>query len=151
MIIVEENTTATLRMYLRDFSDAEISGDALVDQYTERVQEDLGAVYSPSCISVAMYGFEVEITSEDSRSEVSDSIISGTFDDFRRLLTFEVDTTNLAAEAFYVVKVYKQGRSKLLSQDKMYIMPSGASVSTYQPKLTTTQKTMDNEFKIYGE
>ena len=33
----------------------------------------------------------------------------------------------------------------------MYIIPSGSEVSTYQPKLATTEKTMDNEFKIYGE
>jgi len=44
-----------------------------------------------------------------------------------------------------------EGKTKLLSQDKMYIIPTGSDVSTYQPKLTTTEKTMNNEFKIYGE
>lgn len=151
MIIVEENTTATIKMFLRDFSDAEISGDSLVDQYTKRVEKDSGDVYSQSCISVAMYGFEVEIISEDNRLEVSDSIISGTFDDFHRILTFDINTLALDSEEFYVIRVYKQGKSKLLSQDKMYIMPSGSEVATYQPKLATTEKTMNNEFKIYGE
>ena len=33
----------------------------------------------------------------------------------------------------------------------MYIIPSGSSVATYQPKMATTEETMDNEFKIYGE
>lgn len=118
MIIVEKNTTATIKMYLRDFT-------------TE--------------------SFELQIVSEDSRTEVHDEAISGTWDSFRKVLTFSYNTSNLDAETFYVVKVWEAGKVKLLSQDKMYIMPSGASVSTYQPKLTTTDRTMDNEFIIYGE
>ncbi len=118
MIIVEENTTAQIKMYLRDFT-------------TE--------------------SFEIEIISEDQRKEVVDQVISGSFDAFRRVLSFSYDVSALVAENFYVVKIWEVGKIKLLSQDKMYIIPSGSEVATYQPKMTTTDKTMDNEFKIYGE
>ena len=118
MIIVEENTTATIKMYLRDFT-------------TE--------------------SFELEIVSEDERKAVYDSAISGTWDDFRKVLSFTYDVSSLVAESFYVVKVWEVGKIKLLSQDRMYIIPSGSDVATYQPKLATTEKTMNNEFKIYGE
>ncbi len=118
MINVEENTTAQIKMYLRDFT-------------TE--------------------SFEIEITSEDQRKEVVDQVISGSFDAFRRVLSFSYDVSALVAENFYVVKIWEVGKIKLLSQDKMYIIPSGSAVATYQPKMTTTDKTMDNEFKIYGE
>lgn len=118
MIIVEENTTPQIAMYLRDFT-------------TE--------------------SFEMEIISEDERSEKIDVAISGSFDDFRKVLTFSYDLSALSAEAFYVIKIWEVGKIKLLSQDKIYIMPSGSEVATYQPKLATTQKTMNNEFKIYGE
>ncbi len=118
MIIVEENTTPQIKMYLRDF-------------VTE--------------------SFEIEIISEDQRVEKVDQAISGTYDDFRKLLTFSYDVSALVAESFYVVKIWEVGKIKLLSQDRMYIMPTGSNISTYQPKLATTEKTMDNEFKIYGE
>lgn len=118
MIIVEENTTATIKMYLRDFT-------------TE--------------------SFEIEIISEDERKEVVDTTLSGTFDDFRKVLTFTYDVSSLVAESFYVVKIWEAAKVKLLSQDRMYIIPSGSDVNTYQPKLATTEKTMNNEFKIYGE
>jgi predicted lipase len=118
MIIVEENTTATIKMYLRDFT-------------TE--------------------SFEIEIISEDQRKEVVDTSLSGTWDDFRKVLTFTYDVSALVAENFYVVKIWEASKVKLLSQDRMYILPSGSDVATYQPKLATTEKTMDNEFKIYGE
>jgi len=118
MIIVEENTTATIKMYLRDFT-------------TE--------------------SFEIEIISEDQRMEVVDTSLSGTWDDFSKVLTFTYDVSALVAENFYVVKIWEASKVKLLSQDRMYIIPSGSDVATYQPKLATTEKTMDNEFKIYGE
>jgi len=118
MIIVEENTTAQIKMYLRDFT-------------TE--------------------SFEMEIISEDERIEKVDIAISGTYDDFRKVLSFAYDVSALSAEAFYVLKIWEVGKIKLLSQDKMYIIPSGSEVGTYQPKLSTIQKTMINEFKIYGE
>ena len=118
MIIVEENTTATIKMFLRDFT-------------TE--------------------SFVLQVVSEDERKTAYDAAVTGTYDDFRKVLTFSYDVSNLSAESFYVVKVWEVGKVKLLSQDKMYIMPVGASVTTYQPKLSTTEKTMDNEFKIYGE
>jgi hypothetical protein len=118
MIIVEENTTPQIKMYLRDFT-------------TE--------------------SFEIEIISEDQRVEKVDQAISGTYNDFRKLLTFSYDVSALVAESFYVVKIWEVGKIKLLSQDRMYIMPIGSNISTYQPKLATTEKTMDNEFKIYGE
>lgn len=118
MIIVEENTTATIKMFLRDFT-------------TE--------------------SFEMEIISESQRSEKVDIAISGTFDTFRKVLTFSYDISALSAESFYVIKIWEENKVKLLSQDKMYIMPSGSEVATYQPKLATTEKTMNNEFKIYGE
>jgi len=118
MIIVEENTTATIKVYLRDFT-------------TE--------------------SFELEIISEDERVAKYDAALSGTYDSFRKVLTFTHDVSALAAESFYVVKVWEASKVKLLSQDRMYIIPAGSSVATYQPKLATTQKTMDNEFKIYGE
>ena len=118
MIIVEENTTAQIKMYLRDFT-------------TE--------------------SFEIEIISEDQRLEKVDSTISGSYDDFRKVFSFSYDVSALVAEAFYVIKIWEVGKIKLLSQDKMYIIPSGSNVATYQPKLSTTDKTMDNEFKIYGE
>ena len=118
MIIVEENTTAQIKIYLRDF---------------------------------ATESFEMEIISEDERLEKVDAAISGSYDDFRKVLTFSYDVSALSAEAFYVIKIWEVGKIKLLSQDKMYIIPSGSSVATYQPKLSTTDKTMDNEFKIYGE
>lgn len=118
MIIVEKNTTATIKMYLRDFT-------------TE--------------------SFELQIISEDSRQGVYDAAVSGTYDSFRKVLTFSYDVSTLSAESFYVVKLWEAGKVKLLSQDKMYIMPVGASVTTYQPKLSTTDSTMDNEFIVYGE
>lgn len=118
MIIVEENTTPQIKMYLRDFT-------------TE--------------------SFEIEIISEDQRVEKVDQAISGTYDNFRKLLTFSYNVSALVAESFYVVKIWEVGKIKLLSQDRMYIMPTGSNISTYQPKLATTEKTMDNEFKIYGE
>lgn len=118
MIIVEENTTAQIKMYLRDFT-------------TE--------------------SFEMEIISEDQRKEIVDSAITGTYDNFRKTFSFSYDVSALDAENFYQIKIWEVGKIKLLSQDKMYIMPSGSDVATYQPKLATTEKTMDNEFKIYGE
>jgi hypothetical protein len=118
MIIVEENTTAQIKMYLRDFT-------------TE--------------------SFEMEIISEDQRSEEVDQAISGSWDDFRKVFSFSYDVSSLVAENFYVIKIWEVGKIKLLSQDKMYIMPSGSDIVTYQPKLSTTEKAMDNEFKIYGE
>ena len=118
MIIVEENTTASIKMYLRDFT---------------------------------TQSFEIEIISEDQRKEVVDTALSGTYDDFRKVLSFSYDVSNLVSESFYVVKIWEVGKIKLLSQDRMYIIPSGSDVATYQPKLATTEKTMDNEFKIYGE
>lgn len=151
MIIVRENTTATIKMYLRDFSEEELIGDALLEQYDDRVESDSGHIESIDCVSKALNRFDVRITSEDERKAISDSVIGGAYDDFRKLFTFDVDTSTLSAEAFYLVRVYDVFTDKLLSQDKMYIMPSGASVSTYQPKLTTTERTMDNEFIVYGE
>lgn len=118
MIIVEENTTPQITMYLRDFT-------------TE--------------------SFEMEIISESERVEKVDQAISGLYDDFRKVLTFSYDVSALVAESFYVIKIWEVGKIKLLSQDKIYIIPSGSEVGTYQPKLATTEKTMDNEFKIYGE
>ena len=118
MIIIEENTTSHIAMYLRDFT-------------TE--------------------SFEMEIISEDQRSEKVDVSISGSYDDFRKVLTFSYDTSALVAESFYVIKIWESGKVKLLSQDRMYIIPSGSEVATYQPKLATTEKTMTNDFKIYGE
>ena len=118
MIIVEENTTAQIKMYLRDFT-------------TE--------------------SFEMEIISEDQRKEVVDQAISGVYDDFRKTFSFSYDVSLLVAENFYVIKIWEVGKIKLLSQDKIYIMPSGSDVATYQPKLMTTEKVMNNEFKIYGE
>jgi len=118
MIIIEENTTATIKMYLRDFT-------------TEL--------------------FNLEIISEDQRKQVVDVTISGTWDDFRKVLTFTYDVSALVAESFYVIKICEPITLKLLSQDRMYIIPSGSDVATYQPKLATTEKTMNNEFKIYGE
>ncbi len=118
MIIVEENTTPQITMYLRDF---------------------------------ATESFEMEIISEGERKEKVDTAISGSYNDFRKVLTFSYDVSALSAEAFYVIKIWEVGKIKLLSQDKMYIIPSGSNVATYQPKLSTTDKTMDNEFKIYGE
>ena len=118
MIIVEENTTATIKMYLRDFT-------------TEL--------------------FNLEIISEDQRKQVVDVTISGTWDDFRKVLTFTYDVSALSSESFYVIKICEPITLKLLSQDRMYIIPTGSDVATYQPKLATTEKTMDNEFKIYGE
>jgi hypothetical protein len=118
MIIVEENTTPQITMYLRDFT-------------TE--------------------SFEMEIISESERVEKVDQAISGSYDDFRKVLTFSYDVSALVAESFYVIKIWEVGKIKLLSQDKIYIIPSGSEVGTYQPKLATTEKTMDNEFKIYGE
>jgi hypothetical protein len=151
MIIVEENTTARIKMYLRDFSDEELIGDSLLEQYEDRVEEDSGVVENIGCVSVAINRFKVEIISEDQRREVSDSIIGGDYDDFRKLLSFDLQTSNLSDESFYVIKVWDELGSKLLSQDKMYILPSGSDVATYQPKLATKEKVMNNEFKIYGE
>jgi hypothetical protein len=151
MIIVEENTTARIKMYLRDFSDEELIGDSLLEQYEDRVEEDSGVVENIGCVSVAINRFKVEIISEDQRREVSDNIIGGDYDDFRKLLSFDLQTTNLSDESFYVIKVWDELGSKLLSQDKMYILPSGSDVATYQPKLATKEKVMNNEFKIYGE
>ena len=118
MIIVEENTTPQIKMYLRDFT-------------TE--------------------SFEMEIISESERVEKVDQAISGSYDDFRKVLTFSYDVSALVAESFYVIKIWEVGKIKLLSQDKIYIIPTGYSVATYQPKMATTEETMDNEFKIYGE
>lgn len=118
MIIVEENTTPQIKMYLRDFT-------------TE--------------------SFEIEIISEDQRIEKVDQAISGTYDDFRKVLNFSYNVSALVAESFYVVKIWEVGKIKLLSQDRMYIIPSGSVVATYQPKLAVKEETMNNEFKIYGE
>lgn len=118
MIIVEENTLAAIKMYLRDFTEE---------------------------------NFEIEIISEDQRKVIVYSPIEGTYDNFRKTLSFNYDVSNLVSESFYVVKIWQDGKIKLLSQDRMYIIPSGSNVATYQPKLATTEKTMNNEFKIYGE
>ena len=95
MIIVEENTTPQITMYLRDFT-------------TE--------------------SFEMEIISESERVEKVDQAISGSYDDFRKVLTFSYDVSALVAESFYVIKIWEVGKIKLLSQDKIYIIPSGSEV-----------------------
>jgi len=118
MIIVKENTTAQITMYLRDFT---------------------------------TQSFEIEVISESERKVVFDSLALGTYDDFRKTLRIGYNVSALIPESFYVVKIWEVGKVKLLSQDKMYILPSGSDVATYQPKLATTEKTMNNEFKIYGE
>ena len=118
MIIVEEYTTAQIKMYLRDFT-------------TE--------------------SFEIEIISEDERALKVDEDLTGIWDPFRKVLSFSYDVSILNTETFYVIKIWEAGKIKLLSQDKMYIIPSGSSVATYQPKMATTEENMDNEFKIYGE
>jgi hypothetical protein len=41
--------------------------------------------------------------------------------------------------------------AKVLAIDKIYMLPSGDTISTYQPVLDTTEKTMNNDFVIYGE
>jgi hypothetical protein len=41
--------------------------------------------------------------------------------------------------------------AKLLAIDKIYMLPSGETLSSYQPVLTTTEQTMNNDFVIYGE
>lgn len=122
MIIVEENTTATIKMYIRDFSEP-------------------------------IYYLEIRSEERTRRGFAFTDITSGsTYDDFRKTLRFAYDVSTLNKEQFYVIKIWEtEGKTKLLSQDKMYIIPTGSSVSTYQPKLTTTEKTMNNEFKIYGE
>jgi len=117
MIIVEEFTNPTIKMYLRDFT-------------TE--------------------SFEIEIISESDKEDIYEDI-SGTYDSFRKTLSFSYDTSVLYPENFYIIKIWEVGKIKLLSQDKMYVLPSGSEVGTYQPKLTTTEKTMNNEYKIYGE
>lgn len=151
MIIVERNTTPRIKMYVRDFSDEELIGDSLLDQYENRVEDDQGDIESIDCVSTAMNRFRVEITSESERKEISDSFIGGFYNDFRKVFSFDLSTSSYSAEGFYIVKVYDINTSKLLAQDRMYILPSGSDVATYQPKLATTEKTMNNEFKIYGE
>ena len=61
MIIVEENTTATIKMYLRDFN-------------TE--------------------SFVLQVVSEDERKTAYDAAVTGTYDDFRKVLTFSYDVSN---------------------------------------------------------
>lgn len=151
MIIVERNTTPRIKMYVRDFSDEELIGDSLLDQYENRVEDDQGDIESIDCVSTAINRFKVEITSESERKEISDSFIGGFYDDFRKVFSFDLSTSSYSAESFYIVKVYDINTNKLLAQDRMYILPSGSDVGTYQPKLATTEKTMNNEFKIYGE
>jgi hypothetical protein len=41
--------------------------------------------------------------------------------------------------------------AKVLAIDKIYMLPSGDTINTYQPVLDTTEKTMNNDFVIYGE
>lgn len=41
--------------------------------------------------------------------------------------------------------------AKVLALDKVYMLPSGATIDTYQPALQTTERTMNNDFVIYGE
>ena len=41
--------------------------------------------------------------------------------------------------------------SKVLAIDKIYMLPSGQTIGTYQPVLQTTERTMNNDFVIYGE
>ena len=94
--------------------------------------------------------FEVEIISENDRSSIYETI-TGTYDSFKKTLSFSYDTSVLYPENFYILKIWETGKVKLLSQDKMYVLPVGETIKTYQPKLITTDKTMDNEFKIYGE
>jgi hypothetical protein len=122
MIIAEQNTLNQFYMYLRDFED--------------------------------MTTFNLKVYSESERKLVFSTTLftpSG-YDDFRKLLNFALNiNSTYNPESFYVIKIWSNDESKLLSQDRMYVIPEGASVSTYQPKLATTQKTMDNEFKIYGE
>lgn len=135
MIIVEENTTTAIKMYLRD------------DTLNDFDQYELVPII-------------LEIISEDKRKQVFEGLpIAWTYDTFNKVLTFEFnsgvyDVGAFVSEEFYIVKIWeiREGaKVKLLSQDRMYIIPSGSDVATYQPKLATTEKTMDNEFKIYGE
>ena len=41
--------------------------------------------------------------------------------------------------------------TKILAFDRLLMLPSGQTTSTYQPVLPTVEETMDNQFKIYGE
>jgi hypothetical protein len=41
--------------------------------------------------------------------------------------------------------------AKVLALDKVYMLPSGATIENYQPKLQTTERTMNNDFVIHGE
>ena len=81
-----------------------------------------------------------KLSLKSERVEKVDAAISGSYDDFRKVLTFSYDVSALVAESFYVIKIWEVGKIKLLSQDKMYIIPTGSSVATYQPKLWLLQR-----------
>lgn len=40
---------------------------------------------------------------------------------------------------------------KVLAIDKIYMLPNGQTIGTYQPVLNTKERTMNNDFVIYGE
>lgn len=97
------------------------------------------------------------LTNKDTRIVTNYTITSPIFDADTRELTFNYTSTPLAVEATYTANIQEQAFSaswnntKLLASDKIYKLPSGQSVATYQPVLQTTEHTMNNDFVIYGE
>lgn len=97
------------------------------------------------------------LTDKDTRVVTNYTITSPSFDADTRELTFTYNSTALKKEVTYIAKIQEQEYTtswvdtKALAVDKIYVLPSGDTISTYQPVLDTTEKTMNNDFVIYGE
>jgi hypothetical protein len=95
--------------------------------------------------------------SKDGRTDTIYNVTSPTFDADTREFTFTYNTTPLDAEVVYMIRLTEQTfnvawtNTKILAFDRLLMLPSGQTTSTYQPVLPTVEETMNNQFKIYGE
>ena len=100
---------------------------------------------------------QMVLYSKDGRTDTIYNVTSPTFDADTREFTFTYNTTPLDAEVVYMIRLTEQTfnvvwtNTKILAFDRLLMLPSGQTTSTYQPVLPTVEETMNNQFKIYGE
>jgi hypothetical protein len=103
---------------------------------------------------------QAKFLNKDTRVVINFTITSPSFDKDTRELTFAYNSTTLDPEVPYILRIEDQqitggipnlSTGKVLTIDKIYMLPSGSTIDNYQPVLQTTERTMSNDFVIYGE
>jgi hypothetical protein len=130
---------------------------------------------------------QAKFVNKDTREVITYTLVSLSFDEDTRELTFAYNSATLDPEVPYILRLEDQryaagvanqyedrviadagtiealacvtteltglgvDDAKVLTIDKIYMLPSGGTIDNYQPVLQTTERTMNNDFVIYGE